>query len=853
MAFSIREADAKRLLWTSLGAAHEQPELQRASAVSRGLGCACADNVSAPPEQQTSLLPNGKLTSHSPSCVGEERNMNSSQQCTRGSLQALLRGVCVGVSSSTDIEGLPRTHPWLLTSRLVLKPDVLLKRRGKSNLVKLNLDWAGVQAELQKLLGKEIDFEGLRGPLDHFIVEPFFPHDEDNNEYYVAIRTLRTGDEVLFFHKGGVNVGNVESHARRALIPVLNLGAPPAAGAEPAASQTRPAAPRRTEVQNGAGIAEAAIGPQTVAPRGAAAEDALLWGPITFPSPFGRKFTEAEQYIRELDSKTGASLKLTVLNPLGRIWTLIAGGGASVVYADTVCDLGMGHELANYGEYSGAPSEVTTYEYTKTILGLMTAPGTYRQEGKILLIGGGIANFTNVADTFKGIIRALRDYREPLREYKVRIYVRRGGPNYQEGLKRMRDIGEELNIKMKVFGPETYITSIIPFSLSDDDGSGDEEPAAAQHRESDIEQNPQPVLGSGRDAKPETVDDFSRVHGWDLGPVSTASEKVLLGGGERGSSKNLATVHQAEGTHIVPYCGRLNTWQETTMEEVEKNPLFEKYIQNFLATRGCGSPSPPGASSECAAAAAKARDSVVETRELSAVGADSHANFASMRSAVGVTRAALQQAPQLHTIVVIAEGVPERLARQLAAEVKQKNVCLIGPATVGGIKSGAFRIGNTGGTLENVMNARLYRPGSVGVVTKSGGMLNEMNNILSIVSDGTYEAIAIGGDRFPGTTMLDHLLRFERNPDIKMLVLLGEVGGDLEYGVTEALKDGRITKPVVAWCVGVCASLFPTEVSFGHAGAWAGSFRSRAGRNNAACSSRTRTSYLPSKRCIPCS
>lgn len=75
--------------------------------------------------------------------------------------------------------------------------------------------------------------------------------------------------------------------------------------------------------------------------------------------------------ISDLDSKTGASLKLTVLNPMGRIWTMIAGGGASVVFADTVCDFGMAKELANYGEYSGAPSEMTTYEYAKTILSLV--------------------------------------------------------------------------------------------------------------------------------------------------------------------------------------------------------------------------------------------------------------------------------------------------------------------------------------------------------------------------------------------------------------------------------------------------------------------------------------------------
>ena len=78
-------------------------------------------------------------------------------------------------------------------------------------------------------------------------------------------------------------------------------------------------------------------------------ESGAKWGNIEFPAPFGRTLTKEEAYIEELDSKTGASLKLTVLNPEGRVWTMVAGGGASVIYADTITDLGFMHELANYG------------------------------------------------------------------------------------------------------------------------------------------------------------------------------------------------------------------------------------------------------------------------------------------------------------------------------------------------------------------------------------------------------------------------------------------------------------------------------------------------------------------------
>lgn len=70
-----------------------------------------------------------------------------------------------------------------------------------------------------------------------------------------------------------------------------------------------------------------------------------------------------------------------------------------ISFSDTICDLGAASELANYGEYSGAPSEQQTYDYARTILSLMTK--SKRDDGKVLIIGGGIANFTNVAATFK--------------------------------------------------------------------------------------------------------------------------------------------------------------------------------------------------------------------------------------------------------------------------------------------------------------------------------------------------------------------------------------------------------------------------------------------------------------------
>jgi ATP citrate (pro-S)-lyase len=157
--------------------------------------------------------------------------------------------------------------------------------------------------------------------------------------------------------------------------------------------------------------------------------------PMEFPAPFGRELSKEEAYIAEMDAKTGASLKLTILNSQGRVWTLVAGGGASVVYADAIASAGFAGELANYGEYSGAPTETQTYHYARTVLDLMLRAPQHK-EGKVLFIGGGIANFTNVASTFKGVIKALREVAPLLVEHKVQIWVRRAGPNYQEGLKK---------------------------------------------------------------------------------------------------------------------------------------------------------------------------------------------------------------------------------------------------------------------------------------------------------------------------------------------------------------------------------------------------------------------------------
>ena len=213
--------------------------------------------------------------------------------------------------------------------------------------------------------------------------------------------------------------------------------------------------------------------------------------------------------------------------------------------------------------------------------------------------------------------------------------------------------------------------------------------------------------------------------------------------------------------------------------------------------------------------------------------ADVVVNFASFRSSYETSKEALET-DSIRTVAIIAEGIPERQSRILGKIARDRKKMIIGPATVGGIRAGAFKIGNTAGTTENVVLSKMYRPGSVGFVSKSGGMSNEMNFMISQNSDGIFESIAIGGDRYPGASLIDHLLRYEKNPKIKMLVCLGEIGGTDEYKIVEALKTKQITKPIVIWVTGTAAKILPKGLQFGHAGAMAGSdLETAEAKNNA--------------------
>eukprot|EP01067_Filipodium_phascolosomae_P003033 Filipodium_phascolosomae@DN2537_c0_g1_i2.p1 len=382
----------------------------------------------------------------------------------------------------------------------------------------------------------------------------------------------------------------------------------------------------------------------------------------------------------------------------------------------------------------------------------------------------------------------------------------------------MYQAGQDLALPIKVFGPETYLTEIIQMAAEDDEivkKKGTIQIPSVTSFDLDARQRQQASAASSTSTKTGSPPSQKPADA-PVAPLNTAVDGPA----------------SAELFNVNTTCFVYGLQERATQEMLDydhvcgrKNPSVVALIYEFSASHQ--RPFYFGSKEIFVPVCSTMKEAADKFPQATVL-----VNFASMRSAAEVTRKAMRDFPQIKTIAVIAEGIPERISRELLVESRERTVALIGPATVGGIKSGCFRIGNTGGKLENIMNCRLYRPGSVGLITKSGGMLNEMNNILNQNTNGTYEGVAIGGDRFPGTSMLEHLIRYERDPAVKMCVLLGEVGGDIEYEVVEAMKTKKITKPLVAWCVGTCAPMFKTEVSFGHAGAWAGSQAEHASSKN---------------------
>jgi succinyl-CoA synthetase beta subunit len=392
------------------------------------------------------------------------------------------------ITEKTDWDKLVSDNPWLNTEKLAAKPDQLFGKRGKANLLLLNADFNELKSFVNERMMKTVEIGGLKGVLNRFLVEPFVPHEK---EFYISITSDMKNDTIHFSFEGGIFVEENWDKVTHIPVPLgTDINTFDLVSKLPDLGDLKdtliPFIKGLYQVYVDQDFAFLEINPfavkddKTIVPLDlkaklddtASFQHLDTWGnpdnPIQFPRAFGQVLSKEEQFIADLDEKTGASLKFTILNRDARVWTMVAGGGGSVIYTDTIADMGFANELGNYGEYSGNPNREHTELYAQTIIDVLTEKPDPQGRPKILLIGGGIANFTDVRATFMGIVAALRKSAEKLKAANVKIYVRRGGPNEKAGLELMKEVGEEIGIPIEVYDRYTHMTRIVPLSLKGD-------------------------------------------------------------------------------------------------------------------------------------------------------------------------------------------------------------------------------------------------------------------------------------------------------------------------------------------------------------------------------------------------
>jgi len=162
----------------------------------------------------------------------------------------------------------------------------------------------------------------------------------------------------------------------------------------------------------------------------------------------------------------------------------------------------------------------------------------------------------------------------------------------------------------------------------------------------------------------------------------------------------------------------------------------------------------------------------------------------------------------MKVIVAITEHIPVHDAMEFVNYAKRKGSVIIGPNCPGIITPGKTKVG--------IMPGHVFTPGPVGIMSRSGTLTYEIGYFLTKAGLGQSTVIGVGGDPVTGLTFPEVIEMFERDPQTKAVVMIGEIGGDAEERVARMVKEGRIKKPVVAFVAGRTA---PEGKRMGHAGA----------------------------------
>ncbi len=166
-------------------------------------------------------------------------------------------------------------------------------------------------------------------------------------------------------------------------------------------------------------------------------------------------------------------------------------------------------------------------------------------------------------------------------------------------------------------------------------------------------------------------------------------------------------------------------------------------------------------------------------------------------------------------IVIVTERIPRADVAQMVEQADQTGARIIGPNCLGIIVPDVVKMGGIGGPAINASQA--YMPGSIGVLSRSGGMTTEMSSTLKAAGLGQSTAISIGGDAIIGQTYAELMPLFEADTDTEAIVIYTEPGGRMEKQLADWVTENKSRLPVVAFMAGRFMDEMP-GMSFGHAG-----------------------------------